>query len=101
IFNSTGQATTPVTQTFEKYAPAGMKMIALPSRENFIRAYLGPVWIFRYAFMWLGPLDVFKKGGYSTFLENALIAPVLGGAAVLIVILILAIAVMFVPRRDA
>lgn len=103
IFNSTGRATTQATQTFQKYAPANMKMMALPTREHALRAYLGPVWTHRYARMWLGPIDVFGPSrDFASGLRSAVFMPALAAGAVVAVMLIVAIAIVaLVPRRDA
>lgn len=102
IFNSTGRATTLETETFQKYAPAGMKMMALPSRERWLRAFLGPVWTHRYARMWLGSSDVFRMAGFDSPLRDAIVTPALLGGLAFGVMLIVAFAiVVLVPRRDA
>lgn len=102
IVNSTGQATTQATQTFQKYAPAGKKMMALPGRERFLRAFVGPAWAQRYARMWLGPFEVFQSMHITDYLAEVLFRPALVAGALLLVILIVAVGlVALIPKRDA
>jgi tetratricopeptide (TPR) repeat protein len=102
IVNTTGRATTQATQTFQKYAPAGMKMMALPKRERVLRAFVGPAWAQRYARMWLGPFEVFQSMHITDYQAVVLFRPALVTGLVLLVILIVALGlVALIPKRDA
>ena len=100
VLNSSGQASTPATQTFRAYA-ADLKMIAVPARARLLRGYLGPVWTARYLRMLTGPLEAFRSQYRASYLNAALMGPTMVGGAALGVLLVLAIVwLAFVPYQD-
>jgi hypothetical protein len=102
ILNTTGQATTQATQTFQKYAPAGMKMTALPARERVIRAYVGPAWSQRHARILLGPFSMVGVPSDLNYLFNVLVMlPMIVGSALLVILIVALSLVALVPKRDA
>jgi tetratricopeptide (TPR) repeat protein len=99
VLNTRGEAISPATQTFQRYAP-DMKMTALPDREHFLRAYLGSAWTNRHWRILLGPLDSFRSRGGANYLNNVLMLPAVLAGAFWTIVLALSIALIAIVRRD-